>query len=98
MRQFTLARAVWGSALLACPASRRVATQVVRMVALNTVSSESRAMAAWSGGVCRMAFMSAARWPCSMVARSEERRVGKECRSRWWPYHEKKKEEYDRGR
>src|SRR5262245_66019972 len=26
------------------------------------------------------------------VVRSEERRVGKECRSRWWPYHEKKKE------
>src|SRR5437764_14197277 len=24
-------------------------------------------------------------------ARSEERRVGKECRSWWWPYHEKKK-------
>src|SRR5947199_10384472 len=23
--------------------------------------------------------------------RSEERRVGKECRSRWWPYDEKKK-------
>src|SRR5947207_14618409 len=23
--------------------------------------------------------------------RSEERRVGKECRSRWWPEHEKKK-------
>src|SRR5690348_18009052 len=22
--------------------------------------------------------------------RSEERRVGKECRSRWWPYHLKK--------
>src|SRR5690554_8004522 len=22
--------------------------------------------------------------------RSEERRVGKECRSRWWAYHEKK--------
>src|SRR5690554_8093313 len=21
------------------------------------------------------------------VGRSEERRVGKECRSRWWPYH-----------
>src|SRR2546429_9127264 len=21
------------------------------------------------------------------IARSEERRVGKECRSRWWPYH-----------
>src|SRR5207248_10243074 len=25
------------------------------------------------------------------VHRSEERRVGKECRSRWSPYHEKKK-------
>src|SRR5437868_10200339 len=25
--------------------------------------------------------------------RSEERRVGKECRSRWWPYHYKKKKE-----
>ena len=22
-----------------------------------------------------------------IVDRSEERRVGKECRSRWWPYH-----------
>src|SRR5437899_12840056 len=25
------------------------------------------------------------------VARSEERRVGKECRARWWPEHEKNK-------
>src|SRR5690554_272072 len=25
------------------------------------------------------------------ILRSEERRVGKECRSRWWTYHEKKK-------
>src|SRR5262245_66371458 len=27
----------------------------------------------------------------SCSVRSEERRVGKECRSRWWPCHEKKK-------
>src|SRR6266536_6335720 len=27
----------------------------------------------------------------SIRKRSEERRVGKECRSRWSPYHEKKK-------
>src|SRR5437868_14193763 len=27
-----------------------------------------------------------------VAQRSEERRVGKECRSRWWPYHEKKRE------
>src|SRR5437667_6592330 len=26
-----------------------------------------------------------------ILVRSEERRVGKECRSRWSPYHEKKK-------
>ena len=25
--------------------------------------------------------------PADMAARSEERRVGKECRSRWSPYH-----------
>src|SRR6266705_4135066 len=28
--------------------------------------------------------------------RSEERRVGKECRSRWWPHHLKKKENDNR--
>src|SRR5438132_10308097 len=28
--------------------------------------------------------------------RSEERRVGKECRSRWSPYHEKKKKKVGR--
>src|SRR5437899_12217134 len=30
---------------------------------------------------------------CSLVVRSEERRVGKECRSRWWRAHQRKKEE-----
>src|SRR3712207_9206237 len=29
----------------------------------------------------------------AVVARSEERRVGKECRSRWSPYHYKNKED-----
>src|SRR3712207_9251019 len=28
----------------------------------------------------------------TLVTRSEERRVGKECRSRWSPYHQKKKD------
>src|SRR5262249_58725471 len=27
------------------------------------------------------------KWRCSCQPRSEERRVGKECRSRWAPYH-----------
>src|SRR5690242_2870874 len=32
------------------------------------------------------------------LLRSEERRVGKECRSRWSPYHEKKKRRYTKER
>src|SRR5438045_8622040 len=32
----------------------------------------------------------------SGLIRSEERRVGKECRSRWSPYHEKKKEKREK--
>src|SRR5438132_11790681 len=35
-------------------------------------------------------------WPDGRVERSEERRVGKECRSRWWQEHDKKKR-YRRG-
>src|SRR5687767_12225775 len=42
-------------------------------------------------GVPRLPGLGAAyRWYFSTVlprVRSEERRVGKECRSRWWPYH-----------
>src|SRR5690606_41199391 len=30
-------------------------------------------------------------WPGPCRSRSEERRVGKECRARWSPYHQKKK-------
>src|SRR3712207_9568591 len=30
--------------------------------------------------------------------RSEERRVGQECRSRWWPYHYKKKKINEEGK
>jgi len=38
--------------------------------------------------VVRLEYLvAAARWAPSYVARSEERRVGKECRSRWSPYH-----------
>src|SRR6266487_6910248 len=29
--------------------------------------------------------------PHESLSRSEERRVGKECRFRWWPEHQKKK-------
>src|SRR6266511_3987960 len=40
--------------------------------------------------------MATRRWKTSTSAtRSEERRVGKECRYRWSPYHLKKKSEYN---
>src|SRR6266566_5579042 len=32
--------------------------------------------------------------PPGRASRSEERRVGKECRSRWSPYHDKKKNKH----
>src|SRR5438445_13069322 len=40
--------------------------------------------------ICKNAYLFATMIMTS-VSRSEERRVGKECRSRWSPYHEKKK-------
>src|SRR5437588_6746149 len=45
------------------------------------------------GGLASAAGMSVQRMMETVGAqgRSEERRVGKECRSRWSPYHEKKK-------
>src|SRR2546430_12513246 len=45
------------------------------------------------GGLCAVRERGAARVPADVhaVYRSEERRVGKECRSRWSPYHLKKK-------
>src|SRR5690349_24505616 len=42
-------------------------------------------------------WSNAARW-LQQISRSEERRVGKECRSRWSPYHEKKKKKEERER
>ena len=41
------------------------------------------------GGVAvvAMAFLNYGLLAGTVVARSEERRVGKECRSRWSPYH-----------
>src|SRR5438046_10524283 len=45
-----------------------------------------------SGGVVPKATITVTNKATGVVMRSEERRVGKECRSRGWAYHEKKKE------
>src|SRR6476659_10792094 len=64
----------------------------------------TRCLSDWSSDVCasdlgapvptpggrRITVRSAKSSTCA--ARSEERRVGKECRSRWSPYHSKRKE------
>src|SRR3989442_15583214 len=41
--------------------------------------------ALFHGGACKC--RKADNVPSRIDVRSEERRVGKECRSRWWPYH-----------
>src|SRR6266849_2361589 len=48
------------------------------------ILSAIRSSCRWNGSRA-----SAASWSSSWSwrIRSEERRVGKECRSRWWPYH-----------
>src|SRR5215204_7170843 len=64
----------------------------------------TRSLCDWSSDVCSSDLPSRAKaeaaglkvLPVAQAAaegRSEERRVGKECRSRWSPYHEKKKNE-----
>src|SRR5437870_13176565 len=62
-RQFTMARAVCGNALSACPPSRRVATHVVRSSAFSYGSVERRAIAPLSLGFLLMTRISAANWP-----------------------------------
>jgi len=53
---------------------------LVAMIALFTVGLHSAR--ADTGGVTLVVFKGG--W---IIGRSEERRVGKECRSRWSPYH-----------
>src|SRR3712207_9358465 len=63
------------------------------------VAIRSRATSPWSGtrrerpsrAPSRSTSSSRPPTPASRSTRSEERRVGKECRSRWSPYHYKKK-------
>src|SRR5207253_5282608 len=62
--------------------------------------SPSSDTTSWSGaagsgriGNLRLESPSGGRWPVRPLKRSEERRVGKECRSRWSRYEEKRKRE-----
>ena len=53
------------------------------VMALERIPADIRA----AGGVARMSDPKMIQEIQAAVSRSEERRVGKECRSRWSPYH-----------
>ena len=65
-----------------------------KAISFKEVDQASAAFAAWlqAQGLAkgdRVAVMlpNVPQYPVAIAARSEERRVGKECRSRWSPYH-----------
>src|SRR5215469_4892605 len=82
-RSSSLARIAPGSALKNSLGTGLVDSQSAEAAAILTTSGGSPSM-----GICR-GHVSVGRRPSPS---SEERRVGKECRSRWSPYHKKKKE------
>src|SRR5205807_9643234 len=51
---------------------------------------ENKKLELWLTGVTTLgisAMLAPGLFVWAKFVRSEERRVGKECRSRWWPYH-----------
>src|SRR5437879_10606590 len=76
-------------------AQKKAATSVLRCVkfAGKTCYSDHDAYI-YTGGACDNATLGPIEPSLNFVAtgvRSEERRVGKECRARWTPHHEKEK-------
>ena len=55
--------------------------------AIRAVKKGKKAKTAFKSQVIAFAAVAVLTFAIPMVARSEERRVGKECRSRWSPYH-----------
>src|SRR5438876_12215130 len=67
------------------------ALPIFKVEAVNLVARDFRVLKidGFDFDQCEIAFAVFRR--AHLAGRSEERRVGKECRSRWSPYHEKKK-------
>src|SRR5215204_6996504 len=71
--------------------SRRRHTRSLCDWSSDVCSSDLRWWAGWSPRVHCSVPARTSRTSCRTSRRSEERRVGKECRSRWWTYDQKKK-------
>src|SRR2546429_7812974 len=65
--------------LLFCAAAVMAADKTVYDFTLNSIDGQPAPLAAYRGKVVLLVNVAS--------KRSEERRVGKECRSRWSPYH-----------
>src|SRR5436309_14354173 len=70
--------------------TRRASRNIIRGLILSTVLPRAQSPSQPRGGWYRMGQFS------NLIERSEERRVGKECRSRWSTYHEKKKKKVEK--
>src|SRR5574341_2666766 len=69
--------------------NRRVSAHI-RVVEAREAHDQSQ-QAVRGRAACQLAFVAGDGSLAHLGGRSEERRVGKECRSRWSPYHSKKK-------
>src|SRR2546427_596007 len=75
-----------GLAGAAVPVAGAVAVSMERMNAIEDVNARTALMTVQAGATLQ-AVQEAAVAAGMVFGRSEERRVGKECRSRWSPYH-----------
>src|SRR5256886_6316849 len=82
---------VTGVQTCALPISPKAGPVVRRTVARFADTVEAIIRGSASGDTLRVVFLSSSfvctSFSVAMSPRSEERRVGKECRSRWSPYH-----------
>ena len=66
---------------------KQLVQEKAKAIRVGIVQSVTAAKSGHPGGSLSIADVMALLYYVEMNVRSEERRVGKECRSRWSPYH-----------